>query len=225
VARRNLALLVVFGLGFAAWGGLQRAGAHLPASGVDREARAPDSGVLEWPPARLCGVVVDGCRFAVVGDSVSSLTRDEFLDRGGETFANGGVDIETGRASIDDLAARDDEPIVIALGLMDTSLHATAEQIEDRIRTVLEHDVADVACVVWVDIKQTSNVHRDWPARSREFNRILEDVAAEYDRPVAHWSRASVGQPDWFQRDGIHPNHLGQRKYALFVARSVRRLC
>jgi lysophospholipase L1-like esterase len=220
VARRALSFLVVAGLAAGAWGGLHRAGANDPTGEPDR-----GSGTLDWPAARRCLVVADGCRFAVVGDSVSSLTRHEFLARGGETYANGGVDIETGREAIGDLAQRGDTPIVIALGLMDTARHATPDQLERRIRTVLERDVADVPCVVWVDIKQTSNVHDRWPGRSRRFNGILADVAAEHDRPVARWSVASAGHPEWFRVDGIHPNDLGQRKLALFVTRAVRRLC
>ncbi len=169
-------------------------------------------------------LLAPGCRFAVVGDSVASLTRAELLERGGETYANGGVDIVTGRQALRQLA-HGDEPIVISLGLMDTSRHATAGQMEHRIRAVLRDDVADVDCVIWVDLKQTSNVHRTWGSRSRTFNRVLREVAAEYDRPVAAWSEASVGRPKWFGADGIHPNQEGQEAYAQFIADAVEEHC
>jgi lysophospholipase L1-like esterase len=178
-----------------------------------------------WWIVGLCLLLATGCRFAIVGDSVTSLTRDELAGQGGETLANGGVDILTGRDAVRELAAAGDEPIVIALGLMDTSLHASGTQIERRIRRVLRDDVADVECVIWVDLRQSSNVHKNWASRSRGFNRILDEVAGEFDRPVAHWSEVSAGHPNWFRDDGVHPNHLGQRRYATFIATSVDRYC
>jgi lysophospholipase L1-like esterase len=173
----------------------------------------------------LCLLLATSCRFAIVGDSVVSISRHELGGRGGQTFANGGVDIVTGRDAIRRLAAERDQPIVIALGLMDTSFHASPGQIEDRIRRVLRDDVAHVECVIWVDLKQTSNVHREWGSRSRTFNRILADVAEEFDRPVARWSDAAADHPDWFKDDGVHPNNLGQRHYARFVAEAVDQHC
>ena len=178
-----------------------------------------------WVAALGCLVLATGCQFAVVGDSVVSISRQELGAEGGLTLANGGVDIPTGRAALRYLAAHGDEPLVISLGLMDTSRHATPEQIEHRIRNVLERDVADVACVVWVDLKVTSDVHDHWPSRSRTFNRILDEVAAEYDRPVARWSTTSAGHRDWFQDDGVHPNLLGQQHYAAFLRSAVERFC
>ena len=175
--------------------------------------------------AALVVVLASGCQFAVVGDSVVSISRNELGAEGGWTLANGGVDIATGREALQYLAEYGDEPIVISLGLMDTSLRSTPEDIERRIRNVLEQDVADVDCVIWVDLKVTSGIHDHWPARSRTFNRILYDVAAEHDRPVARWSEASAGHPDWFQDDGVHPNLLGQQKYAAFLADAVEQHC
>jgi hypothetical protein len=175
--------------------------------------------------AAVCLLLTTGCRFAVVGDSVTSISRGELGDEGGEAYANGGVDIVTGRDAIRELAERGEEPIVIALGLMDTSYHATAGQIEARVRRVLRDDVADVDCVVWVDLKQTSNVHREWGSRSRTFNRVLDEVTAEFDRPVAHWSEVATGHDSWFREDGIHPNPVGQEHYARFIAESVDELC
>jgi lysophospholipase L1-like esterase len=173
----------------------------------------------------LCLLLTTGCRYAVVGDSVASISREEFRDLGGETFANGGVDIPTGRQALRELAEEGDEPIVISLGLMDTSLHTSPDELEMRIRSVLAKDVVGVDCVIWVDLKETSNVHRHWPGRSRRFNAILQDVAAEYDRPVAHWSDRAAGHPDWFQDDGVHPNLLGQQRYAEFVSDAVDHYC
>jgi hypothetical protein len=171
-----------------------------------------------------CLVLATGCRFAVVGDSVASITRQELGEHGGETFANGGVDIPTARQALRELG-RGEEPVVISLGLMDTSRWATEGEIERRIRNVLEQDVADVECVIWVDLHESSNVHRDWPERSATFNAVLEEVAAEYDRPVAHWSERSADHPGWFQEDGVHPNLLGQEHYAAFLTAAVEREC
>lgn len=181
-------------------------------------------------PARVALTLVllllaTGCRYAVVGDSVVAISRDELRDRGGEAFANGGVDIPTARQALRLLAVANDEPIVISLGLMDTSRHTTPEELEARIRTVLAEDVAEADCVIWVDLKQTSNVHRHWPSRARQFNGILTEVAAEFDRPVARWSEHAAGHREWFQDDGVHPNQEGQRQYAAFVADAVERLC
>jgi hypothetical protein len=177
-----------------------------------------------WVAALGCLVLATGCRFAVVGDSVVSITRDELNQRGALTLANGGVDIPTAREALHELG-RGEEPLVISLGLMDTSRWATAEQIERRIRNVLEDDVVDVDCVIWVDLHESSNVHRDWPERAAAFNDILEEVAGGYDRPVARWSERSADHPGWFQADGVHPNRLGQRHYAAFLAASVGKHC
>jgi hypothetical protein len=177
-----------------------------------------------WLSVGLCLVAASGCRFAVVGDSVASITRDEFREHGGETFAHGGVDIPLARPALRRLG-RGNEPVVVSLGLMDTSRWATPRQLERRIRNVLSQDLADVDCVIWVDLHRTSNVHRNWPARSKIFNDILGEVADEYSRPVAHWSERSADHPDWFQDDGVHPNLVGQRKYAGFIAAAVERWC
>jgi hypothetical protein len=170
-------------------------------------------------------VLTGGCRFAVVGDSVASITREEFREEGAETYANGGVDIPIGRQAIQELAARGDEPIVISLGLMDVSRWSTPGEMERRIRNVLEQDVADVDCVFWVDLHEESRVHRNWPERAQTFNDLLDEVASEYDRPVAHWSAWSEDHVDWFQKDGVHPNLVGQRHYAAFLAAAVDRWC
>jgi hypothetical protein len=180
-------------------------------------------------PLRGLGLAVvllsGGCRFAVVGDSVVSISRTEIGQEGGEALAHGGVDIVTGRPAIRELAEHPHEPLVISLGLMDVSDFATPAEVAHRIRSVLRDDVAHVDCVIWVDLKLTSNVHHQWPRRAMAFNRMLTEVADEFHRPVARWSLESSGHPEWFQPDGVHPNRLGQRQFAAFVADQVESRC
>ena len=64
--------------------------------------------------------LASGCQFAVVGDSVVSISRHELRAEGGWTLANGGVDIATGREALQYLAQHGDEPVVISLGLIFT---------------------------------------------------------------------------------------------------------
>lgn len=158
--------------------------------------------------------------WAIAGDSVTYDSADELRARGAWVEAFGGVDITQGRQALRQFAAEGQNEVVVALGLMDVSHRATAAQLRWRIRAVLA-DLAGVRCVIWVDLRSLSIFHDNWPARTREFNRIIEEEAPH----VAHWAAFSHGHRNWFRADGFHPNRLGQTAYARFLAGQVDRYC
>lgn len=167
-----------------------------------------------------------GAGFAVVGDSVAHDSRDELVARGATVYANGGVDIVTGRPAIRRLSRERRRHVVIELGLMDVGFWSTEAELRRRVRAVLRDDVDGIGCVIWVDlVTWRRRGQPDWPARAQEFNAILAELADEYDAHVGRWSAFARSHRDWFRPDGIHPNQRGQRGFAKWAAGRVDHLC
>lgn len=168
-----------------------------------------------------------GWRWGIVGDSITYDAKEELAARGAVVLAFGGVNLQTGRQGIRQLATSRPRPrsVVVALGLMDVSLRATPLQLQQRIRRIMRDDLVGVPCPVWVDLTTLPTIHPNWPARAAQFNSILGDLAAEYGVHVAPWSTVTPLHPNWFRSDGIHLNRRGQNGYAGFVAGQVQRFC
>ena len=166
-----------------------------------------------------------GCRYSIVGDSVTFDARDELEARGADVSAFGGVNIALGRERLRALAQSGRRQIVIELGLMDVSRAVDQSIISRQIRRVLRDDVASVPCVVWLDLPVAPNVIPGWPERARTFNQRLRAIADEYGRQVAGWSVVAESHPEWFREDRIHLIDEGQRRYARFVKHTVDQLC
>lgn len=165
-------------------------------------------------------LTLTGCqwRFGVAGDSVTFDARDELEDRGALVRSFGGVSLASaGRPAVRVLARAGFDEIVVALGLNDVAYGATPAELERRVRGTMRDDLDGVGCVVWVDLKTSSNVHDDWPARAGQFNEILRRVVPAYGGHVAAWSRHAAAHPTWFRSDGIHLTGVGQVGYAAFV--------
>lgn len=158
--------------------------------------------------------------WAIAGDSVTYDSRQELAAQGAQVEAFGGVTIAQGRPALRGFAADGQDVVVVALGIMDVAQWATPTQLRARVRGALA-DLEPVRCVIWVDLRPTSTLHTDWPARTGTFN----DIIAEEAPYVARWSRYSHGHPDWFRPDGFHPNLRGQAAYARFLAGQVDRHC
>lgn len=170
-------------------------------------------------------LVTSGSGWGVVGDSVTHDAREELVGRGAVVYSAPGVFIRLGRPAVRRLVRTGHERIVIELGLMDVSFRATAGELRHRLRAVMRDDLDGVACVVWTDLKTTSAVHPQWPARSGEFNQILRDLAEEYGVHVARWSVIAARHPDWFRPDGIHLVARGQLGYARYLEGRVDHFC
>lgn len=190
-------------------------------SGPSRDRAASRAAPMDfWP------MWADGrFRFGIVGDSVTSLSRDPIEAKGGVVAAVGGVDIRQGRPVMRRFVHDGARRIVIALGTMDVARHATVDEIRQRITAVLGDDVENVPCVIWVDLIETPNRNFRWPQRAARFNRILDQVTAEFDRPIAHWSDLSAPHPGWFQDDGFHPTVVGRRRYSSMIENNLERHC
>jgi len=178
--------------------------------------------------AAVTMLALTGCqwRFGVAGDSVTFDARDELEDRGAIVRSFGGVSLAAaGRPAVRALARAGFDEIVVALGLNDVAYGATPAELERRVRATMRDDLAGVDCVIWVDLKTTSNVHDDWPARAGQFNEMLGRVVRAYGGHVAAWSRQAAAHPAWFRSDGIHLNAAGQVGYARFINAARLSLC
>lgn len=72
--------------------------------------------------------------------------------------------------------------------------------------------------IVFVNIQ----VDRSWCARD---NKTLADVLPDYpNTAIADWYSASVGQPDYFASDMVHPNSAGALVLADVIADAVEQL-
>jgi lysophospholipase L1-like esterase len=169
--------------------------------------------------------VTSGFTWAIAGDSVTYDAREEIEARNGYVQAYGGVDIRQGRPALRQFNRQGYEQVVIALGLNDVSYRATAAELRQRIRAVMRDDVENVDCVLWVNLKTTSHVHEDWPARSGEFNAILADLAPDYGVQVLPWSRVSARHPEWFRSNGLHLRATGQVGYTRWLKDRITHLC
>lgn len=170
-------------------------------------------------------LVTSGFSWAVVGDSVTYDAREEIAQRDGYVQAYGGVDIRQGRPAVRRFVRLGYERIVIALGLNDVSYRATPAELRQRIRAVMRDDIDGANCVLWVDLKLTSNVHDNWPERAGQFNTILAELAPDYGVHVAHWSLVAPHHRDWFRPDGLHLKAAGQRGYAKFLTSRLDDFC
>jgi hypothetical protein len=167
-----------------------------------------------------------GAGFAVVGDSVTQDSREELVARGADVYANGGVDIVTGRQAIRRLSREGRRRLVIELGLMDVGFWSTEAQLRRRVRAVLRDDVDGIDCVIWVDLVTWSRRGQpSWPERATTFNELLTELADEYGAHVARWSVFAARHRDWFRPDGIHPNARGQRGFAKYLDGRVDHFC
>ena len=167
--------------------------------------------------------ITTGASWGIVGDSVAHLARDEVAARGADVRAAPGVDIRAGRPGLRQLVQAGHERIVIALGYMDAPLASRAELIR-RVRPVLQDDVADVHCVIWVDLATTGE-RAGWAEATGRFNDLIRRLTAETGDGVARWSVFSQDHRNWFRRDGFHLSRRGQAAYARFVAGQVDQRC
>ena len=167
-----------------------------------------------------------GAGFAIVGDSVTDDAREELGPHGATVYANGGVDIVTGRPAIRRLSREGRRRAVIELGLMDVGFWSTEADLRRRVRAVMRDDIDGIACVIWVDLVDWPRRGQpDWPGRAGGFNRILREEAAERGVRVAPWSNFAEHHRDWFRPDGIHLRLRGQRGFAKWVHGRVDALC
>ena len=162
--------------------------------------------------------------WAIMGDSVSFDARQEIGERNGYFRGFGGVAIPVARPGLRRLARSGYEELLIEVGLNDVSAQVPVPELRFRIRAALQ-DVRGVACVLWTDLDLSSNVHRDWPRRAREFNRVLREEVTPRGVTVAAWSRASARHPRWFRPDGLHLNPAGQIGYARWARNQVAQAC
>lgn len=55
--------------------------------------------------------------------------------------------------------------------------------------------------------------------RGAKKRRLIRRIANKDDRIISYdWAKKSANHPDWFATDNLHPNELGQRKFARFLA-------
>jgi hypothetical protein len=171
-------------------------------------------------------VLNTGAGFAVVGDSVTADSREELGARGADVFANGGVDIVTGRQAIRRLSREHRRRLVIELGLMDVGFWSNEADLRRRVRAVMRDDIDGIGCTIWVDLVTWSRRGQpSWPERAAAFNALLTDLADEYGVHVARWSVFAQRHRDWFRPDGIHPNARGQRGFAKYLDGRVDHFC
>ena len=167
-----------------------------------------------------------GAGFAIVGDSVTQDAREELRARGATVYANGGVDIVTGRDAIRQLSREGRRRAVIELGLMDVGHRTAADDLRRRVRAVMRDDIGGIGCVIWVDLVDWPRREQaSWPERAGEFNTILNQEAARFGVHVAQWSRFSDAHRDWFRADGVHLRLHGQRGFARWVDGRVDHFC
>ena len=171
-------------------------------------------------------VLNTGAGFAVVGDSVAQDAREELEGWGADVYANGGVDIVTGRQAIRRLSREGRRRLVIELGLMDVSYWSTEADLRRRVRALLRDDIDGIGCVIWVDLVTWPRPNQpSWPERAASFNALLTELADEYGVHVARWSVFATRHRDWFRPDAIHPNRRGERGLAKYLAGRVEHFC
>jgi hypothetical protein len=177
--------------------------------------------------ALLAAVVLlnTGFSWAIIGDSVTYDAREEIARLDGFVRAYGGVDMMQGRPAVVQFERRGYERVVIALGLNDVSYHATPTELRQRIRQIMSRDAQGIECVLWVDLKTTSNTHAAWPSRSGRFNSILNELAPQYGVRVLRWSLMAAQHPAWFRHDGLHLTAAGQNGYARWLDNRVDHFC
>ena len=151
--------------------------------------------------------------------------RQEIAQKDGYVQAYGGVTISQGRPAIRRFGRLGYERVVIALGLNDVSYRATPADLRRRIRAVMRDDVRGVDCVLWVNLKTTSEVHVNWPSRARQFNSILAELAPQYGVRVLRLSVVAPQHPRWFRSDGLHLTPRGQRGYAAWLDSRADHFC
>lgn len=167
-----------------------------------------------------------GAGFAVVGDSVTQDAREELVARGADVYANGGVDIVTGRPAIRRLSREGRRRAVIELGLMDVGFWSSEAELRRRVRAVMRDDIGGIGCVIWVDLVTWPRRGQPaWPERATTFNTLLTELAGEYGVHVARWSIFAQRHRDWFRPDGIHVNRPGQRGFAKYLDGRVEHFC
>jgi hypothetical protein len=170
--------------------------------------------------------LTSGSGFAVVGDSVSQDAREELTARGADVYANGGVDIVTGRAAIRRLSREGRRRAVIELGLMDVGFWSSADDLRRRVRATMRDDIDGIGCVIWLDLPTRARRGQpQWPERAAGFNTMLIEEGERFGVHIARWSVFSRRHPDWFRADRIHPNRRGERGFAKYVADRVDHFC
>ena len=117
---------------------------------------------------------------------------------------------------------------MLALGAMDVYAGLSRASMRRRITAVLRDDLHSVDCVVWLALNENPNRHAGWPASTRVFNDLLDEVAPAYGAHVQHrWRVAAGNHPRWFRFDRVHfriPGP-GPRAYSDIVRVSVRNFC
>lgn len=194
-----------------------------------RDSRAGATAAAAQPPATEPGA---GARLAVVGDSLvyMSATRLEaaLAADGWRASVQGDVGFTVADQLDKIVAAAAGHPdvAVIALGTND-AFHVTdgLQTLADTRRHVAEAlaAVADVPCVVWVDVT-TKAPGATWQSNARRVDRMIEDaLAARPGGLVAHWDALSGAEPSWFLPDGVHHTDAGKDAYTALIASSVER--
>ena len=166
-------------------------------------------------------VVVAGCgdgppRVVVVGDSLTAGAQDQIEDAIGGSVKVDGLPAATIRARLEtirDVAARDPEVVIVALGTND-GFFGTPDPGGDA---ALVLDLLDrVRCVRWIGVAGV----KDRPALVNI--PIAEAVAEHRNAVLLDWAGVAEGHPEWFQPDGIHHTPAGMDAFAAFIADAVR---
>jgi lysophospholipase L1-like esterase len=116
------------------------------------------------------------------------------------------------------------EAVVIALGTNDAFAVTDRRQTLSTTRADIDaalDAVADVPCVVWVDVTSHGPA-ATWRADTQRINAMIESaVAARPGASVAHWDALSVDRWEWFTADAVHHTAEGADAFADLIAASV----
>ena len=168
----------------------------------------------------VAAVVAGGCgidrpRAVIVGDSLTADATAQIDDAvPGAVDIDGvpGATIDARLGRIRDIARRDPEVVVVALGTNDGFFGApdpgrSAARVLDAL--------AEAGCVRWIGVATVI----DEPAL---VNVPIAEAVAEHDNAeFVDWTDAAAEHPEWFQPDGIHHSEPGRAAFADVVADAV----
>ena len=166
-------------------------------------------------------VAAAGCgggnpRVVVVGDSLTAGAHDQIEDAVGRSVRVDGLPGATIRARLEtvrDLATRDPEVVVIALGTND-GFFGTPDPGGDA---ALLLDLLDrVRCVRWIGVAGVKGK----PALVNI--PIAEAVDRHRNAVLLDWANVAREHPEWHEPDGVHHTPEGMEAFAAFIADAVR---
>jgi lysophospholipase L1-like esterase len=170
--------------------------------------------------------VSDPPTYAAVGDSLMWMARDALLEFMSPEFVD--VHAVPGRTANDmkyELASVDllhTDALIISVGTNDALNGATSKELAD-IDTVAEM-VADVPCVRWIAVAETST-NESYNEAARRINAELFSLAARYPETlaIARWDLEIAAHPEWLSEDGTHHTPAGTDAYAQLMSSELRR--